>query len=109
MIRGIILFSLFFRHRRPSLHPLADVLPEAGGQVHRRRFSPYELKFSPPLPIILGMDDLTVSLDRHFLLWFAEYGARCWVVLPNGQMVPTVDDTTRERLLAEYFERYISS
>ena len=55
-----------------------------------------------------GMDDLTVSLDRHFLLWFAEYGARCLTVLPNGQMVPTVDDTTRERMLAEYFERYIA-
>ncbi len=54
------------------------------------------------------MDDLKASLDRHFLLWFAEYGARCCVALPNGQVVSTVDDATRERLLAEYFRRYIA-
>ena len=55
-----------------------------------------------------AVDDLTVSLRRHFLLWFIEYGPRYCVLLPNGQMVPTVDDATRERMLAEYFERYIA-
>ena len=54
-----------------------------------------------------ALEDLTVSLDRHCLLWFAEYGVRCCVVLPNGQVVFTVDDATRERMLAEYFRRYI--